>query len=350
MLVADLGEKMIDLVHSKLQIDEVWTLRGSRYFSWIAHRLQQTVLTHQPIQDGDFKLFKLCAETIVVDEVRAPESVVYQTLSELNQHSFGCCYSFNKSEQKIYATTNVWVHDGTADWRLNLFNTYVIGQLCFTEAEADYLAEMCTGKVAIRTHPTNGIRHTPDEMLSIVDELIAVKGEDSSSYSNAFEFEAVADYVKLTDLVATIGGTADGIALESSFDNYTAIAILRSSLKHRLLGTGLSTKIRLPIEISPGEGHRIASMMNIKERDSGPIGGQGHTGAWCVDRSALGHETVTYSSFLPNLVYRDGLIMDTAMESDARMRWADRTINASQTDESAWKRLSKRFGIGGRKE
>lgn len=348
--MADLGEQIIDQVHSKLQIDECWTNRKIRSFSWIAHRLEQTVSTNRPIQDGEFILFKLSAETAVVSAVRAPDSVVYQVLSNLNQHSFGSCYSFDKSTQQIYATTNIWVHEQTAGWRSNIFDTYVIGQLCFAEAEADFIAEKCSGIVAVKDHPISGYRHEPDSMLDVIDELVSPKGQEPSRYSNAFEFEAVSDSAKLGELVATLGSSAEGIALESSFDNYTAISVLNSSYKHRLLGAGLSTWVRLPNEIDTEDGYRIASMLNLKEREIGPIGGQGHMGAWCVDESALGVKTITYRSFLPNIIYIDGLIMDTAMACVARMRWADRMMNAKQTTESAWKRLTKRFGVGAKEE
>jgi hypothetical protein len=73
-------------------------------------------------------LYKLKAETVVVDSVTASETTVNQILSELNQHSFGNCYSFDKSESRIYATTSTWIHKETAGWRSNMFDLYAIEQ------------------------------------------------------------------------------------------------------------------------------------------------------------------------------------------------------------------------------
>jgi len=342
--VADLGQTLIERVHRKLQIDEHWTTRSDRSFTWIGYRLEQTISADRALQDGEFTLFKLSAETAVVDSVSAPEAVVDQVLSDLNRHSFGSCYSFAQAERKIYATTNIWVHQETADWRTNVFDTYAIGQLCFAEAEADYLADKCAGEVAARLHPKSGYREHPDDMLIVVDDLFAVKGQEPSPYADEFEFEGVADFAKRSDRVATLGGSAEGIALESSFDNHTAISILSSTYKHRLLGSGLSACLHLPTVITPADGYRIAAMLNRRERYSGPFGGQGHIGAWCVDQTPSSGIAVTYRSFLPNLIYMNGLIMDTAMACATRMRWADMTLNSKLTEESGWASLAKRFG------
>ena len=342
--MADLGQTLIERVHRKLQVDEHWTTRSDRSFSWIGHRLEQTISADRGLQDGEFTLFKLSAETPVVDSVSASEAVVDHVLSELNRHSFGSCYSFAIAERRIYATTNIWVHLETADWRTNVFDTYAIGQLCVAEAEADYLADKCAGEVAVRSHPQSGYREQADDMLNIVDALFAVKGHEPSPYADEFQFEGVADFAKRTDRIATLGGSGEGIALESSFDNYTAISILTSTSKHRLLGSGLSACLCLPTLITPEDGHRIAAMLNRLERNSGPFGGQGHIGAWCVDQTPSGGIAVTYRSFLPNLVYMNGLIMDAAMACATRMRWADMTLNSKPTEESGWIRLAKRFG------
>jgi hypothetical protein len=348
--MTDLGQALIQRIHSKLQVDEQWTTRTERAFSWIAHRLEQVVSTSRPIRDGEFTLFMLSAETAVVDSVGAPEPIVDRALSDLNRHSFGSCYSFSVVERRIYSTSNTWIHEGTADWRTGLFDTYVIGQLCFAEAEADYLADKCQGQVALRAHPTFGYREQPDDMLNVVDDLIAPKGQEPSRYRNAFEFEGVAEASRRSERVATLGGSAEGIALECSYDDYTAISILNPTYGHRLLGAGLSSCIRLPMSISPEDGYRIAGMLNRREKSAGPIGGQGHLGAWCVDNAPTGGDVVTYRSFLPNLVYMNGLIMDTSMACVARMRWADQTLNAKSSRESAWARLTRRFALGSSEE
>lgn len=344
--MADLGQAALQKVFKDLQIDEQWSTQRDRAFTWIAHRMEQTVSVSRPIQDEDVTLFLLTAETVVVEAVGAPEPVVEQTLSDANRFSFGSCYSFDQSRQRIVATTRCWLHEGTTDWRAPIFGMYAIGQLCFAETEADYLANRCRGSVAVCAHPQSGLRQVADDMLNAVDEVYAPAGLETSRYRNEFEFDAVADAAKQSAFAATLGGTADGIALECSFDDYTAIAIVSSDAKHRRLGAGLSVRLQLPMSISDQDGARIAAALNRYERDDAPE--PHHAGAWCVDLSPVGNRAVTYRSFLPNWMYRNGLILDVSTACVARMRWADRKLNGQPTRDNAWNRLAKRFGFGGR--
>lgn len=342
----DLGQAALLKVSKDLQIDEQWSIRQDRAFSWIAYRMEQTVSVSRPIQDEEITLFLLTAETVVVENVSAPEPDIERALSDVNRFAFGSCYSYDQPRSRIVATTRCWVHEGTNDWRTPIFGMYAIGQLCFAETEADYLADRCGGSVAVCAHPQSGLRQVADDMLNAVDEVFAPAGLEASRYRNEFEFDAVADAAKQSAFAATLGGTADGIALECSFDDYTAIAIVSSDAKHRRLGAGLSVRLQLPMEITDQDGARIAAALNRFERDDSPE--PHHTGAWCVDISPVGNRAVTYRSFMPNWMHQNGLILDVSTACVARMRWADRKLNGQPTPDNAWDRLAKRFGFGGR--
>ena len=199
--------------------------------------------------------------------------------------------------------------------------------------------------MARRIHSISGHREVPDDMLNLLHDLIVPKGQEPSSYSSEFEFEAVVDASRQSNSVATLGSSAEGVALECSFGDYTAISILSSTSKHRLLGAGLCAWLQLPMPITPDDGHRISAMLNRHERDRGAMGGQGHIGAWCVDHGPTGRPAVTYRSFLPNFLRRAGVIMDTSMACIARMRWADQVIHTKPTTENVWSSLAKRFGL-----
>ena len=83
---------------------------------------------------------------------------------------------------------------------------------------------------------------------------------------NEFEFKTVADVARKSPFAATTGGDKAGIALETAFDDYTSLSMLRADAKHRLLGSGLVGSTRIPTRITPDEGNRIAAVLNRKER------------------------------------------------------------------------------------
>lgn len=342
--MADTGQQLLESVFRTLQVDDAWSEKGERAFNWIAHRLQQRVTAHKPVTDRDFTLYKMTAETTVIEAVTASAAEVNKALSQLNRFAFGSAYSYDPETQSVSATTSTWVHDETAGWRGKLFDLFSIGQLCFAETEADYLADRCRGVVARRSHPTSGQRVQPDDMLHLVEDFIALGGDPPNRFANPFQFEAVADMAKHTPFLATLGADRDGVALERCFDNWTAVSIITSSLRHRRAGSGLASLIQLPNTLTEEEGYSICAVLNRKEREEGPL--TSHFGAWSVDKGPSGAPTLTYRGFYPAVSYQDGLIMDMAMICNARMGWADQQLNGKATRGSAWERLANRLGMG----
>ena len=46
----DVGLKALETIHKLLCIDEPWTIRGERDFSWIGHRLTQNVRASKAVR------------------------------------------------------------------------------------------------------------------------------------------------------------------------------------------------------------------------------------------------------------------------------------------------------------
>jgi hypothetical protein len=336
--MVDLGQQTIRQTYDRLRIDKEWSTSSERSFSWIAHRLEQTVSATGEVQDNEFRLFGLKAETPVVENVKADSKVVHATLSDLNRFAFGNCYSFVAEERRIYSTMSMWIHRDTASWRARLFDLYAIGQLCFAEPEADFLADRCAGDVAIRAHRTSGGRELPDEMLGVLEDVVVSKGYEANQFVNGFEFDAVAEAVNRSPKVATLGSSPKGIALECGFGDYTSLSVLSADQPHRRLGVGLVVRVQVPTEIGMEDGCRIAATLNRHERSAGPIAP--HVGAWCVDATAAGRIAVTYRSFLPNFAFQSGLIMDSAWSCMTRMNWVDQKMNAQKSTTNPWQRMA----------
>lgn len=338
----DTGLVMLQKIFETLQVDDEWSTKRERSFSWIASRLEQTIEVKAPVQDSGVTLFKIVASATVVENVQSAESEVNKILSDLNRFAFGSAYTFDPRSRKVSVCTISWVHEETLEWRSRLFGLYAIGQISFAECEADYIAGQCDGSVAVRRHPQSGFRSTRDEMLSLLDSLIVPFGYEENRFANDFEFEAVADVSRGSDIVATMGASPHGIALETSFGSYTAISVIAADERHRRMGGGLLVRIQLPTQITDGDAYDIAGSLNRQEMTAGPL--TNHGGAWCVDKDVLNVDNVlAYRWFIPNYAYQNGLIMDSAYSSVARMRWADLLLNGQPALESPWKRLAKRF-------
>ena len=338
--MSDIGIEALERIHKALLIDDEWTEWGSRSFEWIGHRLKQRLNASPVFDDGDFHLSRLTAETVVVDEVSAPEDRVAAVLSDLNQHALGNAYSYRREERRIVATAVTVVHADTLDWRSTQFEAYAIAQIAVGEAEADYLAARTGGQVAVRSHPTIGKRQEPDDMLNVVEDLYATDGRLSSRFESAFEFETMGDVARGSPRVATLGGSATGIALEVAFAHGTSLTMFATDVRHRRIGNGLSVRLSLPMTVGQEDGERIATFLN--DREANGESDALHYGAWyCANRQDCG-ATITYGLFFPNRLYRLGVAQDAGYAIVRRALWADRILNGQTSSASAWDVMVRR--------
>ena len=181
--MSDIGKDAITRIYTDLMIDDCWAVQEERSFRWIGERLEQHVSASSPFTDDGFLLVRLVAECRVVEAVEASEEVVQACLAQANRHAFGSCYTYLAAERAICATASVFIHEQTSPWRVALFVRYVIGQLILAEAEADFLAAKCSGRVATRQHPTSGTRQQRDDMLNAIFNMLAPSGRTPSNSS-----------------------------------------------------------------------------------------------------------------------------------------------------------------------
>ncbi len=337
----NVGLAALEKVYKDLQIDDQWSEIQDNEFSWIAYRLSQSVKISEPREDNGVILYQVTAETLVVENIQAPDSKVLWLLAEVNRNAFGSCYIFYPDEKKIYANTFCWVHKETLDWRIQEFGLYVIGQLTFAEMEADFLASKLSADIAERVHKISGKREYRDDMLNLVGSLIFEHGQQPSRFANAFEMQTIEDIAHQSPYAATLGASEEGIALETSFGDYTSFSALSPVKRHRLLGNGLIYKTMLPTNISFDEGSRISNMLNRKYRDENPE--NQHFGAWCVDKSSDESWVVSYNGFLPNLIHRNGMSMDTSYVCINTARWVDYVMHSDISTPNAWEKLKARM-------
>ena len=338
--MSDIGIDAITRIYTDLMIDDCWAVQEERSFRWIGERLEQHVSASSPFTDDGFLLVRLVAECRVVEAIEASEEVVQACLAQANRHAFGSCYTYLAAERAICATASVFIHEQTSPWRVALFVRYVIGQLILAEAEADFLAAKCSGRVATRQHPTSGTRQQRDDMLNAISNMLVPSGRTPSKFINGFDFDTVLDFARNSPDAASFGASETGIAFETGFGDYTSISILKADDHHRLLGTGLLVLLQIPNRVSLDEGCRIAAMLNRREREGGPIAP--HLGAWCVEATPNNDIAVTYRFFIPDILYMDGGTLDAATTSLVRARWVDRIFNPAEPRENAWTQLVTR--------
>lgn len=341
--MTDVGLAALDRIYRELQIDEPWTVRADREFSWIGHRLQQTVRASRLFDDQDLSLSRLAASVLVVEDVSEPETVVLSVLNAANRHAVGNAYTFVPTARTIVATAVAYVHEETLQWRAQQFGALAILQLCLAESETTWLAVKTGGRVAVAAHPSSGARKEPDDMLNVLDGVFAPSGWQVSRFADKFELEAIAEMTRHSSNAASLGADETGLSLEVSYGEGTSLTILKTDEPHRRLGQGLTVRMSLPNIVAPDDGDRIASVLNSHEA----IGSANtsHHGAWCWDEWPTTGRCLAYHLFMPNVMHRQGISQDVVFSAVRRAQWVDELLNGKCSSANVWDTVSRRYGV-----
>jgi hypothetical protein len=343
----DVAATTLKTIHQHLRIDEEWTVWGDRGFSWMGFRLQQRFFVSLPFEDAGMQVQRVWSVTPVVDDVRAPEDQILGILSGLNRFSVGEALVWDSYNRRVLCHTGAIVHEETLPWRPGQIADYAILALRTCEDRAGQLAELLDGRVSAWPHPQSGHRQEPDEMLYVGERLFVPQGQEPNRYASEEEFAAVyADVVNTPFFSA--GGSAEGIVIEVPFgDSDTSLIQLHTDVRHPTFGNGLlcTLKVRLPESVA-GTGPKLANELNYLEAQ-GDLP-SGNFGAWCEDQAA-GQPLLAHSRFLPNLIYRKLLAVDTARIAVNRAIWAAAVLlgdEAGRIHRFAHEILVERYGQG----
>jgi len=196
-----------------------------------------------------------------------------------------------------------------------------------TEPEA--LAKLIEGEPDYSAHPTNGPRPDMDDMLNIIKEFRAPRGEAASGFTSE-DFHQAMELNPEPWVMAN--ASDDGLTAEFPFPGClppTALLTASNKAVHPRLGSGLLLRLRLPLDLRGVDVELLASQLNLAELAQ-PTPSH-FMGAWCVDAEGnidlsqqgliladvsmpvdvmkkQANETLTYCSFLPSGIHQLGFL------------------------------------------
>ncbi len=336
----DAGIEALRTIHQTLAIDEQWTLRSGRGFTWWGHRLPQLIEAGPPVPSGETEVFRLRSHIPLLRNVRAERAQVEKTLNEMNRLASCSAYIYDPTSREVFSLQRGVVHAGTVAWRSVLLASFFMQQLRDAEMRLDQLAELLGGEPATSAHPAAGPREAPDEMFSVIARYFSVHPDERPGFRNRFEFDAV---VNMSDGMNaySFGATEDGLALEVPFGDQTALILMKADGPHPLVGSGLGVYKMLPERYDEAEASRLANWLNLRElRD--PFLGE-FIGAWCKAPSA-DRFLVAHARFVPAALYRPGLILDSAIVAIGHVSDVNGLIHAYTPRPDVIEVIERRLG------
>ena len=326
----DLGPQLLDGLYGGLLIDEEWSVRTERSFTWWPHRLAQHVTASEPrLAFGD-PMIALHGQSDVVAEVTAPQERVTGLLADLNRNATLGAYVWDPAQRTIGYATSAYLYEGNLGVQEVLRLALLLGA---TEAElvAEALAAELEGKPAYSSHPTSGPRPVGDDLLNFVGQIVVPHGEEPSEFIGLVPEAGAALHWAMAsgddegftgelpyhgDRPAVSMGAGDAVAIAGPLQ--TALVRVLATQAHPTYGSGALMLMLLPDHFDEDTAPATADALNRAEATT--LTGFPQFGAWCV--AAHDPSTLAFATFLPSIIARPGLIGTMCFYLQLRAAWA----------------------------
>jgi hypothetical protein len=332
-----------EIWQTRWQLDEKWTEPLPRGFAWYPHRLCHELVASPLFEDFGTALSRVTSRICIVEDIQEDLDKVDLQLAIINRNAICSALHLDRASRTISSLSSMLIHEETLAWRPAYYSSLAHIQVCQAERGAEHLAEALDGKVAVRAHPTSGLRSAPDEILGKFDEILS-PGVNPDAFRDAQEFAALELLCKKLNL-ATFGAEEAAFAAEMEFGGDTALFQLHADTPHPNFGTGLLFTLQLPLNLDVDRALEWASALNDFEANQGY---RSHLqGAWTVAKRANGAFLPAYSGFRPAILYRPGIIQDEFMALIMRARFLHGVfVDESRGPGDPWAVILQRLRLG----
>lgn len=330
--MTDLGIELLDQLYDQLMIDEQWSVRRERGFTWWGYRLAQHFEVGPPIRSHDLDVHIVRIWTEVARDVD-PAVDPAQLLGPINMHATMSALVFDPDAATINECCTAVVHRENIGWLCKILMTAAVLQNATAHSHAHPIAQACNGTPAASNHPVSGERPDFDDMLNVPEQVIIPLGAEPSRFTgplaeglgkSAIEMGwfGTSDETGITCEVPYTGNVPAFMQDPNSPDtkHLTALVRIFTDQPHPQFGNGALTLMQLPIAPGADQAAKLANHLNIVEAQ-----GDVSTlllGAWCPDESRDDGIGLAFCSFLPNALARPGLLENQIMYQAARARFA----------------------------
>jgi hypothetical protein len=307
------GEKTIDwLFREQLRVDPEWSIKLPTGFTWWADRHAQTIeiVGAETNEDGDTG-YLISTRTELLRNLELTDKAAARINALLMCFASMAGPVFDEKTGTLSLCSLVRVHESIRDWMSPLISVASVLQIAEARIMAKDLAKVFDAESAESGHPDNGKRRVPDELAEIVANLIAPMGQQPCKWLHEEFAEMVNDHMQEPPcLLATNGGLeftaefpfGDGPSNHPIHGRESSLFRGSGCDPHPRYGNGLLLVQSFRVsDLSEEEGVRLAFSLNTSELTKNPAG-YGF-GSYCFHEGCI-----HFNSFLPNAVYRRGLL------------------------------------------
>ena len=306
------GEKVVDwLYREQLQVDEQWSVRSERGFTWWADQNAQTieVLGEDPGPDGRPGYLVGVRTELLYDF-----DLNQTALAEINDGPmrFGALAGpvYDAATRTLNLCSLARVNDESADWTAVVLGAAAVTQVAEAHMLGPALAEVLGAQAAVSGHPDSGVRTAPDDML-FAPRVFMQEGKAPCQWRAAEFSEAVNEFMSQPPAVkASAAGQA--LTVEFPYGQKTSRCQMMGEQSHPLYGNGILLLQRFPFTApSQAKGVELALTLNAAEL-TGNVTGYGF-GSYTYDQDML-----CFAGFVPNALHRQVALPNLYFAAAAR--------------------------------
>ena len=308
----DAGVRTVDDVFDAMQIDDEWSERGGRAFTWWPHRVAQRIWASEPVAQDGFSLTRVSAET---DVFHASESDWQQVSPMFEAASmFASMSGYVWDEGVVRLRCGMIVHDEVQPFAARVLKIAALDQVT--------LAEQMVSTIDQLTPALSGDREEPDEMLLALEGL---PGRDQPSAWRGPYIGSLAETLSSKDVFSM--GDDDGLTVEFPYGPSGGPAatggmsnMLRVTTKeaHPRLGSGLL--MRLSLREAPTVDGGPLTPLKLNQLEWEEAGSDAHLlGSWCTNPDG---GPPVFVSFFPSVLADPNALVNLVMSMGMRSRWA----------------------------
>lgn len=327
MTSADPGLEMVERLAALLQVDDEWTVRRERGFTWWSYRLAQHIEAGPVDESQGMAVSTVRIRTDVVNEV-TDTAMALEMVGLVNAQETMSALVFDEEARSISECCTGVVHAENLDAMQMLLGFAAVLQNKAGHSRAHPIADVTKATIAQSEHPISGERPEEDELLSVAGETVAAGQSQSSAYAGAL-IAALPDFANGFGFVGS--GDESGFTCEVPYGEIgagsvgqdagqTALVRMFADQPHPEFGSGALCVLAIPVTFGDDDAARsAANTLNLIEATEATM--TNLIGGWTKDPSSP-VSSLAFTCFLPNTIARAGVLENMLLSFAMRSQFA----------------------------
>ncbi len=288
----DFGLETVERVFRDMAIDEPWSVREARGFTWWGAWCRQRVWAEKAVRSDSETLWQVRARTPAFRD-QPDEPATYALVNAMNALQPMSAYAFDPDDRTVSARCGAFVYEEIAPW----LGRYVSMAVAL-QASLAWLGvpDAADGRpLDDDAHPTSGPRSDPDDMLSL-----AFRPPTEPSPFTPAVLRGVAAALAADGVAVSLDDEGKVLVVPVTVGQEPALWGITST-EHPILGPGALVRLMLPRRTGLVRGPWLANALNLAESSDWHGEHRPHAlGAWASDAGRIVH-----AAFFPGILLGD---------------------------------------------